>query len=141
MTRPILKSRLMILLAGCAGLTFSAPASAQPGSCAEAVSTAEMNMCADQSYQAADAALNDAYGVALKYVRSRHLEKPYDTKSFEDALMRAERAWVAFRDADCKDLTSQEWAGGTGTTSAILECMLDKTVVRTKELKARFAAK
>ena len=61
--------------------------------------------------------------------------KNYFPQSFEEAMRKSQRAWVAFRDADCKELAAQYWAGGTGTTSAVLGCMTEKTVQRTKELK------
>ena len=68
-------------------------------------------------------------------MRSRDLEKPYDAKSFEEAVRSAQRAWVAYRDAECKGVVAQVWTNGTGSASAILGCMTDKTVQRTKELK------
>ncbi len=74
----------------------------------------------------------------LASTKTRDLEKPYDAKSFEAAMRAAQRAWIAYRDADCKDLTAQEWSGGTGTTSAVLGCMTEKTMQRTKDLKERY---
>ena len=97
-----------------------------------------MNFCADKDFQAADKALNEAYEAALASTKTRELEKPYDAKSFEAAMRAAQRAWIAYRDADCKDLTAQEWSGGTGTTSAVLGCMTEKTMQRTKDLKERY---
>ncbi len=128
----------IFFFAGCACASAAIPAAAQNIDCNKASSTVEINFCADKDYQAADKALNAAYAMALKYVRSRDLEKPYDAKSFEAALKNAQRAWVAYRDADCKDLVAQEWSGGSGTTSAILGCMTEKTMQRTKDLKERF---
>jgi uncharacterized protein YecT (DUF1311 family) len=132
------KARPFLAFAALVSLTYTAPVSAQQTDCSNASSTVEINACEDKNYQAADAALNEAYEAALKYARSRQLEKPYDAKSFEDALVKAERAWVSFRDADCKDVMAQKWSGGTGTTSAILACMTAKTLQRTKELKEDF---
>lgn len=124
------------MIVGVAGLAFVHPAVAdEPINCANAQSTVEINFCADKEYEAADKALNEAYASALKVVRSRNEDKPYDAKSFEQALRGAQRAWVAYRDADCKDVISQVWTNGSGTTSAILQCMTEKTVQRTKELK------
>jgi uncharacterized protein YecT (DUF1311 family) len=120
-------SRLLLCLAfTCPGAPVSAHA--QTIDCNNASSTAEMNFCADRDYQAADKALNAAYVAALTYIRSRDMEKPYDAKSFEDAMRDAQRTWVAYRDADCKDLVAQEWSGGSGASSAILGCMTEKTI-------------
>jgi uncharacterized protein YecT (DUF1311 family) len=115
------------------------PAHAQNIDCANASSTVEMNFCADRDFQAADKSLNAAYEAALASIKTRDLDKPYDAKSFEAALRAAQRAWLAYRDADCKDLVAQEWSGGSGTTSAVLGCMTEKTIERTKELKDRYA--
>lgn len=117
---------------------FAANAAAEDINCANANSTVEMNFCADKDYQAADKELNKAYDAALASTKSRDDEKPYDAKSFEEAMRAAQRAWVAYRDADCKDLIAQEWSGGTGTTAASLGCMTEKTIQRTKELKERY---
>jgi uncharacterized protein YecT (DUF1311 family) len=109
--------------------------------CSDAKSTVEMNYCADKDYQAADLALNAAYRDAIEQIKSRNLEEPYDAGHFETAMRGAQRAWVAYRDADCKDLTAQEWSGGSGTSSAVLGCMTEKTILRTKELKDRYGVR
>ena len=111
---------------------------AQTIDCAKASSTVEMNFCADKDFQAADKSLNEAYAAALASIKTRDLEKPYDAKSFETAMRASQRAWLAYRDADCKDLVPQEWSGGSGTTSAVLGCMTEKTMQRTKDLKERY---
>lgn len=133
---PHVDTKSLCMIVGISALTFAQPAAADdPIDCAKAESTVEMNFCADKEYQAADKALNAAYASALKFTRARNLEKPYDAKSFEEALRGAQRAWIAYRDADCKDVVAQVWTNGTGATSAILQCMTDKTQRRTKELK------
>jgi uncharacterized protein YecT (DUF1311 family) len=136
-----LNPRTTCLIAGIALLALTGPAFAEEIDCASAATTVEMNFCADKEYQAADKALNAAYDAALKSVRLRNMEKPYDANSFEDALRGAQRAWVAFRDADCKDVVAQVWTNGTGATSAILQCMTGHTLQRTKDLKEEFENK
>lgn len=111
---------------------------AQKIDCENASSTVEMNFCAEKDFKAADKDLNVAYANAVAFIKERKLDKPYDSASFEEALRASQRAWLAFRDADCKDLIAQEWSGGTGTAAASLECMTAKTQERTKELKDRY---
>ncbi|MBS0253345.1 MAG: DUF1311 domain-containing protein [Proteobacteria bacterium] len=136
---PHLNAGTLCMIVGVSSLAFVQPAAAdEPINCAKAESTVEMNFCADKDYQAADKELNAAYAAALKSVRTRDMEKPYDAKSFEEALRTAQRAWIAYRDADCKGVIAQVWTNGTGATSAILGCMTAKTVQRTKELKEEF---
>lgn len=126
-----------VLSLSLAALIASSPAQAEID-CANVATTVEMNFCAEKDYTAADKALNAAYASAIASIRTRDLEKPYDAASFEGALRNAQRAWIAYRDYDCRDLVAHEWSGGSGATSAILLCMTEKTIQRTKELKERF---
>ena len=131
----------MRILAAFAVLTLAMPAiAAEQTDCSNASNTYEMNICADKEFAAADAELNAVYKVALAAIANSDGEKPYDRKSWEAALRASQRAWVAFRDADCKGLVPMEWSGGTGTTTAVLGCMIQLTQERTKMLKERFAA-
>jgi uncharacterized protein YecT (DUF1311 family) len=114
------------------------PAYAQDVDCSKASTTVEENFCADKNFQAADKKLNAAYAAALASIRMRDLDGTYGAKSFEAAMRASQRAWLAYRDADCKDLVPQEWSGGSGTTSAVLGCMTQKTIERTKGLKERY---
>jgi uncharacterized protein YecT (DUF1311 family) len=129
---------LLPLLALALAFIFAPTARAEEIDCANASSTVEMNFCADKDFAAADKALNAAYEAALASTKTRDLEKPYDAKNFGDAMRAAQRAWVAYRDADCKGLVAQEWGGGSGTSAAVLGCMTEKTMERTKELKDRY---
>lgn len=105
--------------------------------CSNASNTHEMNQCADRDFQAADAKLNRVYQSTLAAMRESEQSPPYDAKSWENALRAAQRAWVAYRDAECKDLVPMEWTGGTGTTVAVLGCMTEKTEQRIKDLEGR----
>ncbi len=107
--------------------------------CANAMSTYEMNACADKDFTAADAELNEVYMQALKSVPSMAVEDPaYNAKSWEAALRKSQRAWVAFRDAECQGHVAMFWTGGTGATADIVGCMTEKTNARIKELKDRY---
>jgi uncharacterized protein YecT (DUF1311 family) len=104
--------------------------------CAKAVTTPELNLCADRTLQAADTKLNSAYKKVLAEIRKSDNAKPYDPVSWEKALRASQKAWIAYRDADCAGLLPMSWTGGTGTTSAVLGCKAEKTELRTKELLA-----
>ena len=114
------------------------PAAAQTVDCENARNTVEMNICADRELAAADAGLNEAYKKALEKAAGQDAPVPYNAKAYEAALRAAQRAWIAFRDADCKGVVPFEWGGGTGTTAAVLGCMSAKTKARTKELNESF---
>ena len=108
----------------------------QLANCDKAVSTPEVNLCSERALQATDAKLNAAFAKAVDAIRTRNQPKPYDRGSWEKALRASQRAWVTFRDTDCKGLVPMSWTGGTGTTSAVLDCMTTKTKIRTEELLA-----
>ena len=120
-------------------LAFGGSASgAEAVDCANAMSTYEMNACADKDLAADDAALNAAYAKALADIAKHNAPAPYDRKTYEQALRMAQRAWIAYRDADCKGVVPMAWGGGTGTTLAVLGCLSAKTQTRTKELTEMF---
>lgn len=144
MVRMFRSARSLALLVASLALVVSsngARAGDPPIDCENANTTVEMNFCGDKAFAAADKALNVAYRSALAAVKQRVLEPPYDARHYEEALRASQRAWVAFRDADCRDLVAQEWSGGTGTTSAVLSCMTSLTEERTKDIRGRFLAR
>ncbi|MCJ2095231.1 DUF1311 domain-containing protein [Methylobacterium sp. J-072] len=66
-------------------------------------------------------------------------ERPQDSKAaWKTQFMAAQRAWIAFRDADCGDLTFSEWNNGSGITAALYACKSDKTVQRTDDILSRY---
>ncbi len=138
--------RAHLIAATAAALLFAAPLRAETDEetsidCTSPMATFEINACADREFQAADTALNAAYAKALKAVPGLASDPPYDAKSWEEALRRSQRAWVAFRDAECKDHVAMFWSGGSGASAEIIGCMTTKTKERTKELGESYAGK
>lgn len=129
---------LISAVVACAGTPASAE---EPIDCSDPQTTVEMNFCSDEAFTAADKRLNAVYQEALASVAQRDLDPPYDAKSWEQALRASQRAWVAFRDADCKGAVPMEWSGGTGTSSAVTGCMTQKTEARIAQLKERYGAR
>jgi uncharacterized protein YecT (DUF1311 family) len=131
-----------LLIAGALALlvTGSAPPAAgeEAINCEDAKNTVEMNVCADKDFAAADAKLNGVYKTVIEHIADSDLEQPYDRKSWDEAMRVSQRAWVAFRDADCKGAVPMEWSGGTGTSAAVAGCMAQKTLTRTKDLQERY---
>lgn len=121
----------------------SAPASAQwaPATeCDQQPSGYEIEDCLKKALAAADDALNGAYRKAEAAIAADP-ETPSDQKkTWHDDLVAAQRAWVAFRDANCKfELIGAEWHGGSGATAAQEACVLAATRARTAELLDRYA--
>lgn len=65
---------------------------AQEADCANAQDQASLNICAQQSYRASDAALNKSYAALSQKVSKEGLAK----------LKTAQRAWINYRDAQCE---------------------------------------
>lgn len=106
--------------------------------CASAMATPELNACSELELERADDLMNAIYKKLLAKIAASKGDKPYDARSWEAALRASQRAWVAFRDADCKGLVPMAWGGGTGTTGEVLGCMTEKTIRRTDELTAHY---
>jgi len=119
---------------------FSAPAAAQwtPKTSCDQFGGYELRDCLAKELTQADKALNDAYQKALAAIAA-DADTPADQKATWRAnLVAAERAWLAYRDANCKfDLVGAEWNFGSGTTAAQQECVLALTQSRAAELLAR----
>jgi uncharacterized protein YecT (DUF1311 family) len=138
--KPVIKN-FFPTLAALLSLCASAVRAEDPAlaiDCPKASTTVELNFCAEKELDQADAALNAVYKKVLAYIAKNGSDKPYDSKSWEDALRESQRAWVAFRDADCKGLIPMSWTGGTGATGAVLGCLTEKTKVRTTELESLY---
>jgi uncharacterized protein YecT (DUF1311 family) len=109
-----------------------------PIDCSEAVTTVEMNYCAERDYERADEKLNAIYQEVVAGIRDSDGQPPYDPKSWESELRSTQLSWIAFRDAECKGLVPMEWGGGTGTTAAVLICMTELTKARIKAFRDRY---
>ncbi len=118
---------------------LSGDSSPLPADCTEAMSTVDMNNCAGAEFEKADAELNRVYKEAIASIPEMAIdEQPFDKASWEEALRASQRAWIAFRDAECEDHVEKFWGGGSGRTVDIIGCKTEKTEQRTKELKQRY---
>ena len=94
-----------------------------PDPCADAQTQLALTECADRQYREADAALNSAYRPLLAALDDPHRER----------LKAAQRAWIAFRDAECR-LAASVALGGSMEPQLELACRKDMTEARVKEL-------
>ena len=105
---------------------------------------ADLNVQADRAYHAADGALNVQYratmAVAAKDDASRNddlrrgIRKPDGDPTYQAALLASQRAWLVYRDAQCR-LASFEYRGGTAESLAAGQCLTALTNARTAELR------
>ena len=84
-----------------------------------------LDQCADANFKRADQELNRAYDDII-----RRLGKDESSKQ---ALIAAEKAWVAFRDAECKFRADPRQQGSIWGMEHLL-CLRGLTQARTKDL-------
>ena len=94
--------------------------------CANASDQATINQCAGQDYKAADNELNAVY----KQIKERLKDNAEATKLLVDA----QRAWIGFRDAECK-FSSSGVTGGSVYPLVYSSCLTEVTKVRVEALK------
>jgi uncharacterized protein YecT (DUF1311 family) len=105
-------------------------------------STVGMVACTAAETEAWDRLLNEAYAglvIAAKRLALAAEEAGREAPDHEGLLREAQRAWLAFRDADC----SQEaavWEEGSMGQIAGAYCLLDRTATRTLELRTKLSA-
>jgi len=87
-------------------------------------STAGMVNCVGAELKAQDARLNRAYQDAMKRMTLPRQKA---------ALQKAQRAWIAFRDADCASRLDADW--GTISQVEAADCRLDHTARRADMLE------
>lgn len=97
---------------------------AEKVNCASPQTTADMVVCADREYQAADKKLNRVYQ-QLQSKLSRNQKQ---------RITNAQLAWIKFRDTNC-DYERGQFEGGTMASPIGISCLAEMTAKRTKELE------
>lgn len=109
------------------------PAAAQEVDCANAMAQADLNQCAFQDWEAADAALNDAYQEAMALLQDWDANLPEEEQGGAEALKEAQRAWITFRDKAC-EAEGYAMKGGSAEPLLVYGCMRLLTEERTNHL-------
>jgi uncharacterized protein YecT (DUF1311 family) len=119
--------------------TFATAATAQDIDCANAVTQMDMNQCAYDDWNAADANLNQAYGQVMRLLKQWDADLPADELGGADALRDAQRAWITFRDKAC-EAEGYAMKGGSAEPLLVYGCMLQLTNERTAHLTSMLDA-
>jgi uncharacterized protein YecT (DUF1311 family) len=93
----------------------------------KASSQADMNECADISYKASNATLNKLYA----QIQQRLKDDP-DTRKL---LLATQRAWIAYRDAEC-NFAASATSGGSAYPMIAELCLDGMTQKRIGDLKS-----
>ena len=96
--------------------------------------TAEINQCAQQTLARKDRELDAAYQALMKSLEPTGRDDQVDYAGTRRLLQQAQRAWVQFRELDCKAKYTLK-AGGTVRDIAALGCQIEHTEQRTKQLR------
>ncbi|MEI9417553.1 lysozyme inhibitor LprI family protein [Mesorhizobium sp. B2-5-4] len=114
-----------IFLSACL-VVLAASAAARAQECDRSDDSQQMmNICAGEDYQAADARLNKAYQDLISS----------DDADGKRSLQAAQRAWIAFRDAECTHSTAAS-QGGSIHAMEVSQCLTGLTNDRIKQLAA-----
>ncbi|TSD85424.1 DUF1311 domain-containing protein [Mycobacterium sp. KBS0706] len=117
MLKPVIAAAAAILLAALPAAAQDCPDDSQAG----------LNQCAGDAYKKADAALNAAYKQVMARLK--------DSEAAAKSLVAAQRAWIAYRDAEC-DFMSSGVEGGSARPMIVAQCLEQETTRRTDDLKA-----
>lgn len=104
---------------------FAASTPALALDCNNAMTQNDMNICAAQSYEKADKALNIAYKKLMAQLK--------DDENAQSLLRSAQRAWLAYRDSECI-FEGHGVEGGSMQPLIIFGCKASLTKKRTEEL-------
>lgn len=137
MTSPAWSRSALAPLAALTLCLLSVPVSAEEEpiiKCEDAVTQSEMTLCAVQEHEAADKALNAQWPKTKKAVADWDAALDEDQRGGVDALMKAQRAWIQYRDAHC-DVEGFSVRGGTLEPAIVELCLAEVTRKRTVELE------
>jgi uncharacterized protein YecT (DUF1311 family) len=112
---------------------LGASAAAQGNDCAKAVTQLELNQCAYDDWQAADADLNTAYQAAMRMAKDRDRDLPKGETGWSEALRDAQRAWITFRDKAC-EAEGYAMHGGSAEPLLVYGCLHSLTEERARQL-------
>jgi uncharacterized protein YecT (DUF1311 family) len=102
--------------------------------------TSEMAACAEDDYQAEDAKLNKVYAKYLKKMQAMDVDMGNsEGDTAVGRLKTAQRAWIAFRDAECP-LESVDNMGGSIERILGPSCLAALTKERTAQLQSQLKA-
>lgn len=127
------------------GLTLAAlclsglAATAQDIDCRNTMVQMELNQCAADEWEVADARLNEAYQNAMAMVKAWDARLPAAERGGAEALRAAQRAWIVFRDQGCA-AEGYAMKGGSAEPLVLYGCLRSVTLDRARQLEDMVAA-
>lgn len=102
--------------------------------CANQIDQNTMTRCAGIDFDKADAELNRIWPGLKKDAQDADAEAFEGMGGYLDALLASQRAWLAYRDAECA-WQGFEARGGSMEPMLVNACLAEKTTARIKELQ------
>lgn len=121
------------------------PARAQPVSghpaerylagCVGAPSDADFKDCLDRQYRRIDEELNAVWPHVLRLIESSDRLPADARRQWKEALLKSQRAWIGYKEAECAGSAPFKFHGGSGAGVETLDCLIRLTANRLGELK------
>lgn len=96
-----------------------------------------MTSCLMAEHEVWDKLMNKEYALVLDYAAEMDVSAQFEAPEYAvraDQVRTAQRAWVAFRDANCK-MQYGLWGAGSMRHIAEAECLLTMTATQTRALR------
>jgi len=121
--------RILVITVAC-----MCPVSAFSLDCKNAANTLDINECASIEQKNVESRLNSAYQKAVSEMGQldAKIDNSYEIKK---DFINAQRAWIKFRDLDCKAIYTR-WSSGTVRTLKYIACMQSHAEQRIRELES-----
>jgi uncharacterized protein YecT (DUF1311 family) len=134
---------LSLAFAGASFAQAPAPSTSQliEGACAGKTSNVEYKQCLAEFAAKVDRDLNALWPRVLASIDGQTHLKPAQRADWKRKLTVAQRHWVQFKEADCREPVGYEWYGGTGMGGAVSACTAKHIIDRMQDLKARYLEK
>ncbi|MGG7516534.1 lysozyme inhibitor LprI family protein [Allorhizobium undicola] len=132
----ILLPALALVLSGLV-LPVDAGAQQPKFNCTDPQTQQDMNFCAGEDYNRADRDLNRIYKRAMAWAEEQDTywkDTDEDKVGAVNALKKAQRAWIDYRDGHC-DTYGFQARGGSMEPQLVASCLTDLTKARTRELQ------
>lgn len=100
----------------------------------KAMDNMAVDQCDNTAMAASDVELNRIYNAIRSRLRSDGSATNQERLA---SLQAAQRAWITFRDANCRMIADQ-FLGGNGTIAMNKDCITNTTIARVKELAEVF---
>lgn len=135
MTARMIYTAVAALVISAASASMAFAQSEPEVDCDSPTTQADMNFCAASDYETADEELNTEYQSVRKVLAERDSSAGEDGEGAVKALLAAQRAWIAYRDANC-DAVGFQARGGSMEPLLVSSCLADMSRKRTEELRS-----